>query len=130
MTEDLEIEKLIAELHALAATAQVYPFQPLLAKAKEHDCHRNVDLFVSQNAGHRTVRGWLIFDFRNLFLLGLQPIVRFTAHSLIENEQGQKIDITPSRASQPYPFIEHPFGETDFMSLVDGRQISHIDVEC
>ena len=61
--------------------------------------------------------------------MGLEPTIRFTAHSLVQSDSGERYEITPSQASQGYPFIEHPFGNEDFDKLLQGRQLSHIDVE-
>jgi hypothetical protein len=73
--------------------------------------------------------GGSFFDFRAAALMGLEPAIRFTAHSLVQSDSGERYDITPSPASQCYPFIEHPFGREDFDNLVNGRRLSHIDVE-
>jgi hypothetical protein len=126
---DPEIDRLIQELSRLLTEAKVYPFEPLFPDAKPHECHRNVHAFVASNDGYRAVGGWLFFDYRNAFLLGIVPTIRFTAHSLVQDENGLMLDITPSQASQRYPFIEHPFGHDDFVQLVDGRQLSHVEVE-
>jgi hypothetical protein len=126
---DPEIEKLVQELNRFLPKARVHPFKPLFPEARQHHCHTNADRFVAANEGYRVVRGWLFFDFRAAALMGLEPTVRFTAHSLVESTSGERYEITPSPASQCYPFIEHPFGNEDFDRLVQDRQISHIDVE-
>jgi hypothetical protein len=73
---DPEIENLMKELNKLLPGAKIYPFSPLFPEAKHHDCHRNVDAFVAQNDAYRIIRGWLLFDFRNAFLLGMTPTIR------------------------------------------------------
>ncbi|MCP4618570.1 MAG: hypothetical protein GY844_19315 [Bradyrhizobium sp.] len=126
---DSEIDRLVKELHRLLPDAKTYPFVHLFPDAKEHDCHRNVDAFVAANESYRVARGWLFFDFRMAALFGMSPFLRFSAHSLVEDKNGQRFDITPSRASQQYPFIEHPFGDEDFTDLITKHRMSHLDVE-
>jgi hypothetical protein len=126
---DPEIEKLIRELNRLLPSAKVHPFKLLFPEARQHQCHTNADRFVAGNQRYRVVRGWLFFDFRAAALMGLEPTIRFTAHSIVQNDSGDRYEITPSQASQCYPFIEHPFGNEDFEKLVDSRKLSHIDVD-
>ena len=129
MEGDPEIERLVRELNRLLPTAKVHPFKALFPEARQHHCHTNADQFVSRTKDYRVVRGWLFFDFRAAALMGLEPTIRFTAHSLVQNASRERYEITPSQSSQCYPFVEHPFGNEDFDRLVQGRQISHIDVE-
>jgi hypothetical protein len=126
---DPEIERLVRELNRLLPGAKVHPFRPLYPEARQHHCHTNADRFVAENEGYRVVSGWLFFDFRPAVLMGLEPTIRFTAHSLVQSASGERYEITPSPASQCYPFIEHPFGNEDFDKLVKRRGLSHIDVE-
>ena len=67
------------------------------------------------------MRGWLFFDF------GVFGFVRFNAHSVVEEANGNFIEITPSRASQRYPFIRHEGKEEDFISLVVGWKVVMFD---
>lgn len=69
---------------------------------QENDCHTNVATWVHHFPETSHVRGFLLFDFE-----GLLPYVWFTPHSVLRLEDGRLVDITPSRASQRYPFIEH-----------------------
>ena len=80
----------------------------------KNECHANVTDWCEHYLGHKPVRGWLYFDFDNLL-----PIVRFNAHSVIENENGELFDITPSKASQRYPFIRAEESEEEFAFLVE-----------
>ena len=68
------------------------------------------------------MRGWLIFEFGGLF-----GFVRFNSHSVIEQQDGTLIDITPSRASRRYPFIRHAGSEEDFIELVVKWQVIQFD---
>ena len=67
----------------------------------EGECHRNCDWWALHNPGCEAVRGWLLFGF------GMFGFIRFNPHSVIKEEDGTLIDITPSKASQRYPFIRH-----------------------
>ena len=79
-----------------------------------HDCHANVTDWCEHYLGHKPVRGWLYFDFSKPM-----SVVRFYAHSVIENEKGELFDITPSKASQQYPFIRADESEEEFAYLVE-----------
>lgn len=92
----------------------------------ERECHRNVDWWVMNNPGCKAVRGWLFFDMITTSE-GLLKFVWFNSHSVVEEPNGKVIDITPSRASQRYPFIGHEGDEDDFTNLVDRRKIWRIE---
>lgn len=109
----LELGKL---LYGLRDDAVVVPFveQSLAGLILlEHECHGNADNWVLRNPGSKAVRGWIYFN-----ALGL-----FTAHSVVEVENGMLIDITPSKTSQRYPFIRHPGSEDEFNELVEKYQV-------
>lgn len=69
-------------------------------------CHDNVDCWVANHpkvAGgrqHEAVRGWLYFD-----MAGVLPYVKFVAHSVVRNDGGRLLDITPNLTGNTYPFI-------------------------
>ena len=89
----------------------------------EHECHGNVTTWCQHNPqGHKPVRGWLYFDF-GLIL----PYVRFTAHSVVEQENGELADITPSQASQEYPFIRAEETEDAYAALIADGCLQHIN---
>ena len=71
-------------------------------------CHENVSVWCEANDGYEPVRGWLYFDLPGL------PMSRFVAHSAVRAPDGKLYDITPSRASQDYPFIESGLSEDDY----------------
>jgi hypothetical protein len=48
-------------------------------------------------SGCEAVRGWLLFDF------GMLGFIRFNPHSVIKEEDGTLIDITPSRRHNGTP---------------------------
>jgi hypothetical protein len=87
-----------------------------------NECHGNADYWVLNTLNSKSVRGWLFFDMRPL--LGF---VKFTAHSVIEDQGGMLVDITPSRASQAYPFIRHADDVADFEELVEKYRVTNFD---
>ena len=50
--------------------------------------------------------------------------MQFVAHSVVESPDGTLVDITPSFASQRYPFIRHPGSEKDFIDLVEAQIVN------
>ena len=88
-------------------------------------CHHNADFWVLNNPEYRAVHGWICIDHaegsKGIFLY-----VEFLAHSLVEGPGGELMDITPSQSSQCYPFIRHEGTREDFISLVEGQQITCI----
>lgn len=129
MKSEAELQALAVSLYARRGEAVVVPFSERSIddwKPSEGQCHRNVDWWVL-NTKSTAIRGWLFFDFHNTSL-GLIPFVRFTAHSLVQDEDGTLRDITPSKASQRYPFIRHDEGDGDFISLVEKHQLVHLDL--
>lgn len=76
--------------------------------------HRPLVLRKSQS---QTVYGWLVFDFdRDSW--GMLPVCRFSAHTVIEDPAGRLFDITPSKASQRYPFLRHEGSDEEFEAIV------------
>jgi len=75
------------------------------------DCHKNSDQYAMENVGHRSVRGWLIFDDSDI------GRYRFLAHSVVEGSDGKLFDLTPSPAPRP-PFLPHEGPEGEFEAIV------------
>lgn len=82
-----------------------------------NQCHGNAQIWVANNPKHRHVRGWLFFDLMR----------RFAAHSVVEDEDGQLIDITPTLAIDVYPFIRHVGDDQIFDWLVIENEVGNID---
>jgi hypothetical protein len=78
------------------------------------DCHANVSTWCKNIAEYKAVRGWLYFDLANAM-----PFVLFNAHSVVRDPSGKLWDITPSQASQPYPFIPAEESEEEYAHLVE-----------
>jgi hypothetical protein len=128
---EAELQALAESLYARRVEAIVVPFAERSIgdwKPAENHCHRNVDWWVLSHPESRAIRGWLIFDFFKTSM-GLLPFVRFTAHSLVEDEDGTLHDITPSGASKRYPFIRHQGDEKEFISLVEEHQLINLDLK-
>jgi|SRR5688572_7195325 hypothetical protein len=92
-------------------------------EAQEHECHRNTHEWCLRNSGHIRIPGWLYFNWD-----GLLDHVRFTSHSVVRTNTGELRDITPTKASRPYPFV--PADETleEYEAIVEKHRIKHLDL--
>lgn len=88
---------------------------------KSNMCHHNVSLWCELNTDYSPVRGWIYFDLSGL------DYVRFVAHSAVKAPDGDLYDITPSNASQDYPFIESELTEEEYAELVETRGYGEIN---
>jgi hypothetical protein len=88
-----------------------------------HDCHANATQIHLHSASYLPVRGWLYFDFG-----GHLDRVQFLAHSAIRAPDGELWDVTPSHASQEYPFIPAEDSEDEYAARVESgvTRIWHI----
>ena len=69
-------------------------------KPKLKDCHNNVDTLCKYRSEFKPARGWLFYD------LGYEAdYVMFQQHSVVVEESGSLIDITPNNAVDNYPFL-------------------------
>jgi hypothetical protein len=82
-------------------------------KPSPNVCHENVFTWVDKAPGDKAMHGWLYFDFVDML-----PMVRFTAHSVIETADHQLIDITPTPIPRQYPFIRASIPEDEFGQMV------------
>ncbi len=87
----------------------------------KNDCHGNATTFCEHQQDHTPARGWLYFDYG-----GVTDRVQFLAHSAIQAPDGTLYDITPSSASQQYPFIIAEESEEEYVRLVHGKGIDSI----
>lgn len=85
---------------------------------RENECHANASEIHLRNSAYVPVRGWLYFDFGNYL-----DRVQFLAHSAVRTPEGGFCDVTPSRASQDYPFIPAEESEQEFAALIQGGVI-------
>ena len=79
--------------------------------------------WVRHNPNYRVVHGWVCFESFSFF-----GFIRFTAHSVVEDETGKLWDITPNRAADSYPFIRHPGDPEEFVTLMTENNIVNLDV--
>ncbi len=121
MGNEAFFDELAASLYACRDQARVVPFaarQSLTVKPQPHECHGNVDGWVAEHPECAAVRGWFIYD----YALSAVPVVRFQAHSVLE-ENGRLVDITPNEARKRPPFLPHPDGNEMFDLAVSKRRI-------
>ena len=114
---NVDLSGLAKSLYERRHTGIIVPYQPHRVTGwmpSERWCHTNVHRFVRENVGCKAVGGWLVFNW----------VRRFTAYSVIEDANGWLFDITPSRASQRYPFVRHDGPEDEFEVLT---HIMHLD---
>jgi hypothetical protein len=57
-----------------------------------NQCHKNVTLWCSWHPAQTALRGWLVADYSEI------GFYRFFAHSVVETETGNLIDLTPNPA--------------------------------
>ena len=89
-------------------------------RAREHECHWNVTNWCAFHPEHKPVRGWLYFPL----------LVQFNTHSVIENEDGELVDITPTRSSDQYPFIRAEEDEAGYIKIIEAlnaRGVEYLD---
>jgi hypothetical protein len=117
--EPSELLMLARRLYARRATSIVVPYTILDPQHVEGQCHQNAGIWARDNPGWKVVHGWLVFDYERTSR-GLWPLVQFNPHSVVEDSNGVRIDPTPSRASQRYPFLDHEGTTKDFIRIVQG----------
>jgi hypothetical protein len=80
-------------------------------KPKVRRCHDDVAIWVKKYPSFKAIRGWLNIPLDKWYF------TRFLAHSVVEVEHGDRFDITPLQASQPYAFIDCNLREGDYFDL-------------
>ena len=111
-----------ARLYARRDQAVRVPFRadPRLAP-RRNECHANVERWLKLHPTHKSVRGWLVLDYREVYGHGGY---RFFAHSVVEDDAGSRFDVT---VQSPYPFLEIEGDEDDFAMLIHGHDLGAID---
>jgi hypothetical protein len=96
-------------------------------KPEVRRCHDNVAIWVKKYPSFKAIRGWLHIPLDGLYF------TRFLAHSVVEDEHGDRFDITPLQASQPYAFIDCSLREDDYfdleMQLISAHAASFLDIK-
>jgi hypothetical protein len=75
---------------------------------EENKCHHNVATWIERNPHHEHVLGWLVVTAPN------SDVIRFVAHSVIEDEAGNRFDITPLHAMEPRLFLDAGIDADDY----------------
>lgn len=128
MTPEEQFLLLAQSLYQRKSTARVVAYRHVDDGYRENFCHANAADYAAKNPGWKVVHGWLIFDFE-ADTSGLLTIVRFNPHSIVENRDGERMDVTPSRASRRYPFLDHVGTPSDFARIVQDNWISVIEYD-
>ena len=82
-------------------------------RPQPHECVQNIETWARHNPQHKRVDGFVYFDYT------FRGFVRFSPHCVLENEQGELVDITPHKASDDYPFIRHSGSREEFEALLE-----------
>lgn len=80
---------------------------------KHNMCHHNATDWCELKPEFTPVRGWLYFDLPGL------PHVKFVAHSIVRTPGGDLVDITPSDATQDYPFLVSGLSDNEYAHVVE-----------
>ena len=119
---DIDLKALLTSLYARREEAFIVPYEPRTMTSgppTEHECNNNVDRWVLEQPNHKSVRGWLVFDWTVVHQFFPEiPLYRFTVHSVVEAPDGRLFELTPSGASQRYPFLRHHGLEGEFETIV------------
>lgn len=119
----IELLMLARRLYARRQSGAVVPYKMVDSRHREFDCHQNAGTWARDNPGCEVVQGWLVFDHEKASR-GLVPLVNFNPHTIIEAADRERYDVTPSRASQRYPFLDHEGDPDDFVRIVQGNSLS------
>lgn len=124
MTE-LEIEEYSQHLANRRSEAKILPRAEIIGgdwQPEPNKCHHNATTWCDLNEDFSPVRGWLYFD------LPLLEHIKFIAHSAVLSPEGKIFDITPSNATQDYPFLESHLDEEVYAELVGKIEKGELNV--
>lgn len=120
---DIEIEKYAESLYSRVGEAVILKRAVIEGgnwQPEPNMCHHNVTIWCSHNAEFTPARGWLYFNLPGLIF------VKFVAHSAVEAPEGELFDITPSNASQDYPFITSGLSEEEYAAIIEACENGEI----
>jgi hypothetical protein len=120
MTDLLAVAR---RLYQRRQSGLIVPYRMVDERHVEAECHQNAGTWVRDNTGFKVVHGWLVFDYERT-TRGLFSLVQFNPHSIVEADDGERFDPTPSRASQRYSFLDHEGSREEFIELVEGHALS------
>jgi len=89
-------------------------------------CHANATELAEKDKNYSAIRGWLYFAIGEC-----SPFVRFAAHSVVQMNDGQLIDITPTDPIVSlYPFIRANLSEDDYADAVYALEDKYQSSNC
>lgn len=118
------LAELAQQLYERRHRAVVVPFRDcsgLDFQPTEQDCHANVGHWCRIHPEQEPVRGWLVIEHLD------RGYCRFVAHSVVGDQNGRLLDLTPPGVAQRYPFLPHPYTGEEFLLLLSRRCLIHID---
>lgn len=96
--------------HIKRETIQLNDWQPV-----QNQCHANAMILETYGEGFSAVHGWLYLDYA-----GQTDFVRFVAHSVVKDQQGYLLDITPAAiGAAHYPFITANLSNTEYEAVLN-----------
>lgn len=92
------------------AMIQLDDWQPV-----QNQCHANAMILETYGEGFSAVHGWLYLDYA-----GQTDFVRFVAHSVVKNQQGDLLDFTPAATGTAhYPFITAALSNSEYEAVLN-----------
>ena len=91
----------------------------------QNHCHANAMILETYGEGFSALHGWLYLDFE-----GHADFVRFVAHSVVMNNQGELLDITPAAGVAHYPFITAGISNTEYETVLNALIKKHGATNC
>lgn len=78
-------------------------------------CHENAESFAEKDSSYIPIHGWLILD-----ATAAIGFVRFVAHSVVQDANGNLLDITPTDENFTlYPFIRSNLTTDDYIDAIN-----------
>jgi len=120
-----ELQRLARRLYRRRREGVIVPFVAVSLedwKPQEQDCHANVNHWVLANDCRcSAVRGWTYIAH------SLRGCPSFVAHSVVETEDGNLIDITPTQARRRFPFIRDKGRRGEYFERLEKHGLIYLD---
>jgi len=92
----------------------------------QNQCHSNVLILETYGKGYAAVHGWFYLDYN-----GKTDFVRFVAHSVLQDEAGKLIDVTPAfHGSENYPFITANISNMEYEAVLNSMLKKYGSTDC
>lgn len=101
-------------VHVQYVSVRIDDWQP-----EPNNCHENATRWCIRNPSYAVVRGWRVGTPK-------PGIYMFFAHSVVQAETGDLIDLTPPPSPFTPPFLKHEPADGDFDEIVGGLAITVI----